>query len=198
MKDLLAWAEHWAIALGGPGLFVVALVDASILTLPELVDVLVIVMTMQAPMWLWVYVVAATAGSTLGSMSMHYIGRKGGEAFLKRRVSEARAERVMAQFRKWGFVAILVPAMLPPPTPFKLLCIGAGATGMTAANFALATAIGRGLRYAGLGIAAYYYGQAALDYLDRNGRTVGWWLLALCVVGGGLYYWRQRRQRAAI
>jgi membrane protein YqaA with SNARE-associated domain len=198
MKDLLAWAQAWAIALGGPGLLIVALVDASVLTLPEIVDVLVIVMTMQAPSWLWLYVVSATVGSTLGSMGVHYVGRKGGEAFLKRRVSDAQAEKVLAQFRRWGFVAILVPAMLPPPTPFKLLCIGAGATGMPASSFALATGIGRGLRYAGLGIAAYWYGHAALDYLDRNGTAVGWWLLALFVIGGGLYYWRHQRQRAAI
>lgn len=198
MKDLLAWAQHWAIVLGGPGLLLVAVVDASVLTLPELVDLLVVVMTMKAPAWMWLYVVAATAGSTLGSLSVHYVGRKGGEAFLRRRISNAQAERLFTRFRKWGFVTVMVPAMLPPPTPFKLFCLGAGATGMTAGSFALATAVGRGLRYGLLGLAAYYYGHAALDYLDRNATTVGWWLLAVFVVGGGLYYWRHQRHRAAI
>jgi membrane protein YqaA with SNARE-associated domain len=198
MKDMLAWAQTWAIALGGPGLFLVALVDASFLTLPELVDVLVVVLTIKHKSLMLYYAAAGTAGSVLGSMSVYYLGRKGGEALLRRRFGGDQVDRTMARFRKWGFAAILVPAMLPPPTPFKLLCVAAGATGMTARSFALATAIGRGLRYAGLGLLAYYLGQPALEYLDRNGTVVGWWLLALSVVGLGIYYWRHQRQRAAI
>lgn len=198
MKDMFAWAQGWAIALGGPGLFLAALLDASVLVLPELVDVLVVLLTIKHPSLMLLYAAAGTAGSVLGSMSLYYLGRKGGEALLRRRFSGPQIDRTMARFRKWGFAAILVPALMPPPTPFKLLCIAAGSTGMTVRSFALATAIGRGLRYLGLGLLAYYFGQSALGYLDRHGAAVAWWLLGLSVVGLGIYYWRYQRQRAAI
>lgn len=198
MKQLVMWAQTFALALGGPGLFLVAVLDASLVSLPELIDVLVILMTIHNKSLVFYYAAMGTAGSVIGSLSLHYVGRKGGEALLRRRFSADRVNRTITQFRRWGMATILVPAMLPPPTPFKVLCLAAGATGMTTTTFAVATGVGRGVRYASEGLLAYYAGELALEYLDRHGATIGWWLLGLSVAGAFAYYWRQQRQRAAI
>jgi membrane protein YqaA with SNARE-associated domain len=197
MRQLTAWAQAFAMGLGGPGLFLVAVLDASLLSMPELVDLLIVLMTIQHKSWVLYYAAAGTAGSVLGSMSVHYLGRKGGEALLRRRFSADRVDRVLGQFRRWGMITILVPAMLPPPTPFKLLCLAAGATGMTARTFALASTIGRGLRYTIEGLLAYFLGDMTIQYLDRHGRAVGWWCVGLSALAVAVYYWyRVRRQTA--
>jgi membrane protein YqaA with SNARE-associated domain len=198
MRQLLSWAQTFGLTLGGPGLFLVAVVDASVLSMPELVDVLVVLMTIQHKSLVVYYAAMGTAGSVLGALGVHYVGRKGGETLLRRRFSEERVERTMEYFRRWGVATILVPAMLPPPTPFKLLCLAAGATGMTPASFAMATGVGRGVRYLAEGLLAYYVGDLALEYLDRHSATVAWWLLGLSAVAAIAYYWRHQRQRAAI
>jgi len=198
MRELAAWAQSIAMTLGGPGLFLLAVVDASVFSMPELIDVLVVLMTIREKSLVFYYVLLGTAGSVIGSLMVHYVGRRGGEALLRRRFAAERVDRTMDRFRRWGAATILVPAMLPPPTPFKLLCLAAGATGMTPARFAAATAIGRGFRYMAEGLLAYYAGEMALEYLDRHAGTVGWWLLGLTLVGAAAYYWRQQRQRAAV
>jgi membrane protein YqaA with SNARE-associated domain len=198
MRSLVTWAQTLALTLGGPGLFLVAVVDASVLSMPELVDALVVLMTIHHKSFVLYYAAMGTAGSVLGALSVHYLGRKGGEALLHRRFSEDRVARTMAYFRRWGVATILVPAMLPPPTPFKLLCLAAGASGMTPTAFALATGVGRGVRYVAEGLLAYYLGDLAMEYLDRHSATVAWWLLGLSAVAAVAYYWRHQRQRAAI
>jgi membrane protein YqaA with SNARE-associated domain len=185
------------MSLGGPGLFLVAVIDASVFSMPELVDLLVVLMTIQHKSWVLYYAAVATAGSVVGGMSVHYLGRRGGEALLRRQFAADRVERVMGQFRRWGMATILVPAMLPPPTPFKLLCLAAGATGMSTKTFALASGIGRGLRYTIEGLLAYYLGDMTLQYLDRHGRAVGWWFVGVSALAVIVYYcYRVRRQAA--
>ncbi|MDO8834283.1 MAG: VTT domain-containing protein [Vicinamibacterales bacterium] len=201
MRQLVSWAQTLGLTLGGPGLFLVAVVDSSVLSMPELVDVLVVLMTIQHKSLVVYYAAMGTAGSVVGALGVHYLGQKGGEALLRRRFSEERVVRTMAYFRRWGVATILVPAMLPPPTPFKLLCLAAGATGMTRTAFALATGAGRGIRYFAEGMLAYYLGDLALEYLDQHGTTVAWWLLGLSAAAAMAYYWRHQRhqrQRAAI
>jgi membrane protein YqaA with SNARE-associated domain len=197
MKHLAAWAQTFAMGLGGPGLFLIAVTDASVLSMPELVDVLVVLMTIQHKSLVLYYAAAGTAGSVLGSMSVHYLGRKGGETLLRRRFKAERVEHVLAQFKRWGMATILVPAMLPPPTPFKLLCLAAGATGMTVRTFVIASAIGRGLRYTAEGLLAYYLGDLTIQFLRQHGHAVGWWFTGLSALALIVYYWYRVRRQAA-
>jgi membrane protein YqaA with SNARE-associated domain len=198
MKNLVAWAKTFAMSIGGPGLFVVAVIDASVLSLPEVNDILVIWMTLQHRDWMAYYALMATAGSVVGSLSIYYLGRKGGEALLRKRFSADRVDRTLARFRRWGMVTVIVPAILPPPMPFKIFCLAAGATGMTPQAFALATGIGRGVRYLGVGLLAVLFGDVALQYLDRHGAAVAWWLGGFMAVGLLVYYWRRQRHSAAV
>src|SRR5438552_1352691 len=136
-----------AVALGAPGLFLVAFLDSSFLSLPEIADLLVVYMvTRHKARWV-LYVVATTAGSLAGCLVMYYIGRKGGEALVRRRFAGGHVERTLAAFQRHGVMAVLIPSILPPPAPFKIFVLLAGAAGISAPQFAGAVAIGRGARY---------------------------------------------------
>src|SRR5438874_8542038 len=85
-----------ALALGAPGLFLIAFLDSSFLSLPEIADLLVIYMVTHHKSRLILYVVATTLGSIAGCMVMYYIGRKGGEALIRKRFATGSVERAMA------------------------------------------------------------------------------------------------------
>lgn len=197
MKQVIAWAQAFALSIGGLGLFFVAFIDASVLSLPEVNDILIVYMVTKSPSFLVYYVAMATAGSIGGSLVVYYLGRKGGEALLRRQFSRDQVDRMQARFSRYGMAAVVVPAMLPPPVPLKLFVIGAGAAGMPVGRFAWAVGLGRFVRYFAEGLLAYYYGAAAFEYIKDNGAQVALWggLLSLGVVA--LYYWRRQRRRTA-
>jgi membrane protein YqaA with SNARE-associated domain len=197
MKHFIAGVQAFALSIGGLGLFLVAFIDASVLSLPEVNDILIVYMTMKSPSYLLYYAAMATAGSVGGSMIVYYLGRKGGEALLRRQFAHDRVERMQARFRRFGMAAVIVPAMLPPPVPLKLFVLGAGAAGMSPGTFAWAIGIGRFIRYLAEGLLAYYYGAAALDYMKRNGTEAGLVVGALAAAGLAVYYWRRQRRRSA-
>jgi membrane protein YqaA with SNARE-associated domain len=197
MKHVMAWAQAFALSIGGLGLFAVAFVDSSVLSLPEVNDILIVYMTVKRPSNMLYYAAMATAGSVGGSLIVYYLGRKGGEALLRRQFAGAKVDRMQARFRRYGMAAVVVPAMLPPPVPLKLFVLGAGAAGMSAGSFASAIGIGRGVRYLIIGVLAYYYGASALDYIRQHGTAVGLWTAGAAAVGLALYYWRRQRRHAA-
>jgi membrane protein DedA with SNARE-associated domain len=124
------------------------------------------------------------------------LGRKGGEAFLRRRFQASRVERGMAVFRRFGMLAIIVPSLLPPPTPFKIFVLLAGASQVRPVRFLAAVTLGRGLRYGGEALLAYWYGREATELIHNNLPTVLAWLAAAIVaVGVGVMVWRRRRAR---
>jgi len=197
MKHVIAWAQAFALSIGGLGLFFVAFMDASVLSLPEVNDILIVYMVTKSPSFLVYYAAMATAGSIGGSLVVFYLGRKGGEAVLRRQFSAGQIDRMQGRFKRYGMAAVVVPAMLPPPVPLKLFVLGAGAAGMATGTFAWAIGIGRGVRYLVEGALAYYYGAAAFEYIKRHGSEVALWgglFAALLLVG---YYWRRQRRGTA-
>ena len=135
----------WALSVGAPGLFVIAFLDSSFLSLPEVNDLLIVWMVTKHPARLPLYALMATLGSLAGSLVMFYLGRKGGEAMMRRRFKEKPLRRAHELYEKYGFLAVVVPAMLPPPVPFKLFVLLAGVVNMSVLRFSLAPLAGRGL-----------------------------------------------------
>jgi len=197
MKHFVAWAQAFALSIGGLGLFFVAFVDASVLSLPEVNDILIVFMVTKSPSLLVYYAAMATAGSIGGSLVVYYLGKKGGEALLRKQFKREQVERMQMTFRRYGVAGVIVPAMLPPPVPLKLFVLGAGAAGMSAGTFAWSVGVGRGLRYLAEGVLAYYYGAAAFEYLKGHGAEVALWAGALVGAGLIVYYWRRQRRTAA-
>jgi membrane protein YqaA with SNARE-associated domain len=194
MKGLMAWAEGLVLSFGGPGLFFVAFLDSSFLSLPEINDFLIVWMVTQHKERLVYYVTLATLGSLAGCFTLYWLAWKGGETFLKKRFNSASVERRMEQVRRYGLLALLVPSILPPPAPFKIFVILAGVVRIRPLSFVMAIVIGRGFRYFAEGLLAVYYGDAALHYIDEHGSQVAL-ISAIVVALGGLAYvlWRRRR-----
>src|SRR6476469_4726652 len=161
MRALVGRVRSLALALGGPGLFLVAFLDSTFLPLPGITDLLLVVMVTRRPAAMLVYVALTVAGSVAGCLVMHAIGRKGGDALVRRRFAGEKVERAMASLQRHGVMAVLIPSLLPPPAPFKIFVLLAGVVGINAVRFATAIAIGRAIRYVALGYLAVRYGSRA-------------------------------------
>jgi len=175
-----------ALGLGGPGLFLVAILDSSFLSLPEVVDLLLIYMITEHKSRYIYYATSATLGSIIGCLALYSVGRKG-DAWITRRFSAARVEKTMATFQRYGIMAVLIPSLLPPPAPFKIFVLLAGVAGISVPRFVIAITIGRGIRYFGEGLLALYYGDRAMDFMRENARVVAFWMVGLLVAGLAAY-----------
>ena len=196
MRRIVEWAQGFALALGAPGLFVVAILDSSILTLPEINDILVVLLVTRHNARLALYAGAATAGSIVGSLVLFTIGRKGGEAVLRKRFSVERSTRAMAFIEKYGVLAIIIPSLLPPPMPFKMFVLLSGVARMSVPRFMTAVAIGRGTRYFGEGLLALRYGDQTLAFIHEHSWTVGIVLTIALAVGVAVYALASRANAA--
>jgi len=194
MKALVAWSKGLALSFGGPGVFFVAFLDASFLSLPEINDILVIWMVTRHPGLFAYYAAAATLGSVAGCLVLYWLAWKGGEAFMRKRLRSAATERGLSAVRRYGFLALLVPALLPPPAPFKVFVLGAGVARVRPLTFTLAVIVGRGLRYSIAALLALWYGEAALQYIEQHGREVAIVAAAVVLVSGAAVVWWQRRR----
>ena len=63
LKTLVAAIQAWATSLGGPGLFVIAALDSSFLSFPQVNDLLIIVLSTKSPALMPYYAAMTTAGS---------------------------------------------------------------------------------------------------------------------------------------
>src|SRR4029078_1703321 len=113
------WIQSFALSLGGPGLFIVAFLDSSFLSLPEIKYLLLIFMVTQHKARMPYYALAAMLGSIAGCLVLYYLGRVS-EQWVGRRFSDERMERTMKTFQRYGVMAVLIPSLLPPPAPFKV------------------------------------------------------------------------------
>ena len=192
MTSFVNWIYGFALAIGGPGLFAIAFLDSSFISLPQINDILVVLMVTQNKEWMPYYAAMATLGSIGGCYVIYYIAEKGGETFLKKRLHEGHTERALALYRRHGLLALMVPALLPPPAPFKLFVLMAGVAEVRPMQFVLAIALARGLRYLALGLLAIWYGDAALELMRTRGREVALWLAGF-IVAAALGWWLLQR-----
>src|ERR1700716_2693938 len=120
------WLQGIVASTGGLGLFLIAFLDSSILTFPIINDLLLIDLSIRFPARMPYYAGMATLGSVGGCLLLYYIARKGGQAMFQKHAGP-RAQRIQEWIRRNGFTSILVTALLPPPNPFKVFVIAAGA-----------------------------------------------------------------------
>jgi membrane protein YqaA with SNARE-associated domain len=194
MSRLLAWLQSAGEALGGPGLFIIAFLDSSFLSFPNVVDLLIIAdVVRHESRWIY-YALMPTLGSIAGCYVLYEFARRGGNRFLRRRVDVRHIDRAMAMFQKYGLLGVLVPSILPPPVPFKVFVLAAGLAKVRRVEFLIAVAIGRGIRYFGEALLALYYGDRAAEYLTEHSREASVVLALAVLVFGTLWFIRRKRK----
>ena len=164
--------RRWLVHLGALGFIPLGLLDSSIVPLPGSMDVVTIILAARTPELWFYYAAMATIGSVLGGFVTYRLARKGGEKSLEKRVSAKTMKRVVKLFERWGFAAIAIPALLPPPMPLVPFLLAAGAMQYSAKKFLLAMALGRIARYTILAYLAARYGRRMLPFLLQHGHPV--------------------------
>jgi membrane protein YqaA with SNARE-associated domain len=157
--------RHWIAQLGGVGLIPLGLLDASVVPIPGSMDVLTIVLAARDSKLWYYYAGMATLGSVIGALLTFRLARRGGKETLKRKVSAARAERIIEIFSLWGFWSIAIAALLPPPVPMVPFVIAAGATQYSTEKFLAALTLGRAIRYSLLALLAARYGRQIINFI---------------------------------
>jgi membrane protein YqaA with SNARE-associated domain len=185
---LNAWKDKivaFAGGLGAPGLFLISFLDSSVLTFPVINDLLLIELSIKHPQRMPLYAFLAMLGSILGCVLLFYVAEKGGEALFHKHAGD-RAQAIHNWVVHNGFGGMLVAALLPPPTPFKVFVVAAGVFEVPLASFASAIAVARAIRYFGIGYLAIRFGHEAMPYLMHHKLQVTVGLIVLVVVSYAL------------
>jgi membrane protein YqaA with SNARE-associated domain len=172
LSGVLKSLQGVLVGLGSLGVFLIALLDAAFIPLPGGPDAVVILLSHRTPAFMPLYVAAAVVGSTIGSLILYSIARAGGEAAL-RRFSQERREQALRLINRYDVWAMLLAAVIPPPFPFKLFVLSAGAFRMKRLRFIFALVIGRGVRFVLEGLAAVRYGDEAAELFKQHYPKIG-------------------------
>lgn len=181
LKHFLVRYKAWILAVLAPiggvwAVFLAALVDASVFGIP--IDPIIAYYVTVDPHRMILYAVMASAGSAIGSTVPYLIGYKGGEALVVKKLGAKRFARMHAMSEKYGTMALIIPALMPPGFPFKAFELMAGVTEMSYPRFLLSIFIGRIMRFLALGMLIIAYGPEILDFLNdafrhHRGLTLG-------------------------
>jgi membrane protein YqaA with SNARE-associated domain len=180
LGSFLAKVSKYIAAFGGPGLFVICLLDSTFVPLPSSADALLILLSMTNPRWMPLYVFLAVLGSTIGCVILYYVSRRAGSRALAK-FSPAKQKRVKEWIDKYDVLSVLVACLLPPPFPLKLFVVTTGVVRLNVVRFALAIAAGRTFRYLLLGYLAVRYGEHAKVILIKYYPWIGLGLAVLII-----------------
>jgi membrane protein YqaA with SNARE-associated domain len=197
-EAISTWLRNTLLPYGGLGLMVLAMCDSSFLSLPEVNDLLLMTFSINEPHSMVKFALLTTIGSVIGCALLYAVGRKGGEAFLRKTFADERVARVQRWYQRHGILAVIVPSLLPPPTPFKIFVLSAGTFGISWPKFLTAVIIGRGIRYFSEGILAVAYGPAAIEFVKNNYGKIGLAFAVIIVVGAVIFFSFGRRRVPSI
>jgi len=192
---MLDWLKEWFLefsrqVVGMPPIFaapmmvLVGALDSSLLSLPEVNDYITIARIANNPSEVYYFPLFPAIGSVIGCLVLYQIASSG-EHFVTRRFHPKHLDRVKELFRKWGLLALLIPALLPPPMPFKIFVASAGALGYPRGRFALVIMIARTVRYYFWGILAFFFHKKVkrmFNWLESHFFEVLILLIVACLI----------------
>ncbi len=197
LEALSTWLRNALLPYGGFGLMVLAMCDSSFVSLPEVNDLLIMTFAIKEPEGVVKFALLTTIGSVIGCALLYAIGRKGGDASLRKTFAGERLSRVQSWYQRHGILAIIIPSLLPPPTPLKIFVLSAGTFGISWPKFLIAIVIGRGIRYFSEGILAVMYGPAAIQLVQQNYGKIGIAIVVIIVLAGLGFFYTRRRIRSS-
>lgn len=197
---------HWKVVLllllkplGMWGIGILAAMDAAAIAVP--MDLIIAGYVWSDRRHFWAYALLAALGSAIGAVVPYYVGRAGGEWVLLNRVERSKYEKLKARFERHHWFAVMVPAALPPPFPFKLFAFGAGVFDMRVLPYMAAVFVGRSLHYLILAVLVVRFGPQIVNLAVHGFQRHAWLILLVAVLLLGLFlafiFHRRRRRRAA-
>jgi len=151
--------------LGIWGVGGLALIDSALIPIPVSMDGVVIGYVAADHHKFFLYCLMAAAASAAGSLVPFYVGRAGGELVLLKRINRERYEKIRDRFERQEFLAIMVPAMCPPPFPLKLFEFAAGVFEMKPLVFVLAIFCGKLTQFLVCSLLTIWFGPALVHSL---------------------------------
>ena len=179
--------------MGAAGLIPLGLLDNSPIPLPGSMDIVLIILCVRDPRWWFYYSMMATAGALLGGFFTYRLARRGGKETLKRKFPSWQVDSVNKIFERWGFGAIAVSALIPPPFPITPFLIVAGAVQYPAKKFLSALALGRLVRYTIFGYLGAHFGRKIVALVREAGHP-STLVISVAVVGTAIaifFVWRR-------
>jgi membrane protein YqaA with SNARE-associated domain len=174
------------------GVGAVAVLDSSSIPVP--MDAILAIYVWNDKPHFWLYCLLAAAGSAIGGLLPYGLGRAGGELFLLKRVNRAKFERLRNRFERQEFLAVMIPSMMPPPTPWKVFIFASGVFEMRVPNFLLAVFVGRMVRWLALSLLVLKLGPGAVDLVTQHALVVVSIAGALAVLGFAWWWINKKRQ----
>jgi len=202
LHQLILWIQEVAVPqLGWFGMLLVAAADTSFIPLPELSDLLVVTGAARHPGNAWGYVLATAVGSVIGCQIAYEVARRGGEKLATRFVSQAKLLKAETLLTKYGFFALAVPALSPPPMPFKVFVLAAGIFAMPRLRFAAAIFFARGLRYVILSVLGVTYGDEAIGWVEHfdvwaKSHPIPVIAMLALMLAGFVWWWKSHQEPA--
>jgi membrane protein YqaA with SNARE-associated domain len=193
-----SWTK-WIRSLGGIGLLILGVLDGSIIPTFGSLDLFTgILSARHHPLWLY-YAVMSTVGGAIGALSTYRLGKRAGNGWLDKKFGEQRSLRIRSLIERWGFGAVLVPTLAPPPFPASAFFFAAGSLNYPAPKYLSAVALGRAMRYSAVAYVVSHYHLHLLKFLRHPGR---YWMESLLVTGTiivamGLLFWLWGRVETA-
>jgi len=178
---------HVPIYVAGPAMILIGALDSSLLSLPEVNDYLVVARCYTHPRAVFFFPFFAAIGSVLGCLLLYTILRRGGQAVLHRRFRVEHVQRVERAYARFGILALAVPALMPPPMPFKIFVATAGALQFPRRRFLLTIFVARSLRYYTEGTLAVFYGERVVRFLKDNGIIIISVVTGICLIALAIY-----------
>ncbi|HET6892995.1 MAG TPA: VTT domain-containing protein [Pyrinomonadaceae bacterium] len=202
LHAIALWLERYIVSvpiyIAAPAMVLIATLDSSLLSLPEINDYLVVARCYKYPGAVFYFPLFAAGGSVLGCLLLYTIMRRGGQVLLRKRFKAESIQRVERAYARFGFLAIGVPAILPPPLPFKIFVATAGTLEYPRWKFLTTVMVARSFRYYVEGILAIYYGRRVLIFMKDNGLVILSIVASLALIGVITYTVINRRRAKAL
>ncbi|HSP63601.1 MAG TPA: VTT domain-containing protein [Pyrinomonadaceae bacterium] len=186
-RRLCYFIVHVTIDVAGPAMILIGALDSSLLSLPEVNDYLVVARCYTHPETAYLFPLFPAIGSLIGCFLLYTVLRRGGQAVLRRRFRIDHVQRVERVYARFGILALAVPALVPPPMPFKIFVATAGALQFPRRRFLVTILLARSLRYYVEGTLAVFYGQRVARFLQANGIIIVSVVGGICLIALAIY-----------
>lgn len=187
MHEIIFLIKQLFLPYGIWGLLLLSFLDSTFVPMPQVIDTLVIVLSLSKPHLMVFYALAAVVGSLLGTSLLYFIGRKGGQALLHKKFSQGRMERIQYFIHKYDVMSIILAGIIPPPFPYKVFILAVGAFQLLFHRFLLAIFLSRSCRFYFEGIITILYGEYVITFLREKPLFAAFAILGIFLMGFLIY-----------